>query len=80
MTRMDMPLRKTTHLTQYDYATPGAYFVTICTKDRKELLCHIVGEGFHPLPQKTAGASPRPTGRRLVRANKIFLNNIHSYY
>lgn len=48
---MDMPLRKTTHLTQYDYATPGAYFVTICTKDRKELLCHIVGEGLCALPQ-----------------------------
>lgn len=29
---------ETTRLPNYDYSKPGAYFVTICTKDR---LCHF---------------------------------------
>ncbi len=49
---MDLAKRKPTRLRGFDYSTPGAYFVTICTHGRKRLLSHIiVGEGFHPLPQ-----------------------------
>ena len=33
--------RKPNRLADYDYAGPGAYFVTICTKDRKCLLSRI---------------------------------------
>jgi len=43
---MELPKRKSTRLKGYDYSTPGAYFITICTKDRKELLSNIiVGDG-----------------------------------
>lgn len=35
--------RKALRLKQYDYASPGAYFVTVCTKDKKCMLGHIVG-------------------------------------
>lgn len=38
---MDLPIRKPTRLKGYDYSTPGAYFITICTKDRKQLLSEI---------------------------------------
>ena len=31
-------LEKQYRLPGYDYASDGAYFVTICTKDRKEFL------------------------------------------
>lgn len=34
---MELPNRKPTRLKDYDYSTPGFYFVTICTKDRKHL-------------------------------------------
>ncbi len=37
--------RKTTRLAGYDYNTSGAYFITICTKERKCLLSRIVGTG-----------------------------------
>ena len=38
--------RKPNRLPGYDYAQSGAYFVTICTKDRQNLLSRIVkGEG-----------------------------------
>ena len=34
--------RKTTRLSGYDYNTPGAYFLTICTENRRCLLSRIV--------------------------------------
>lgn len=47
---MDLPKRKPTRLKWYDYSQRGAYFVTICTQNKKHLLGEIVGEGFHALP------------------------------
>ncbi len=48
----ELPNRKTTRLKNYDYSTPGTYFVTICVKDRKQLLSNIiVGEGLCTLPK-----------------------------
>ena len=37
-----LPKRKSTRLKGFDYSSAGAYFVTICTKDRKRILSHIV--------------------------------------
>ena len=45
-----METRKSNRLTEYDYSTNGAYFVTICTKGRKPLLCDIVGDDAHIVP------------------------------
>lgn len=36
------PERKPTRIKKYDYSSVGAYFVTICTKDRKQILSEIV--------------------------------------
>ena len=38
-----LPKRKHPRLKQYDYSTAGAYFVTICTQNRRCLLSRIVG-------------------------------------
>ena len=38
-----LPKRKHPRLESYDYSTAGAYFVTICTQNRRCLLSHIVG-------------------------------------
>ena len=35
--------RKQIRLKEYDYNTPGAYFITICTQGRKNILCDVVG-------------------------------------
>ena len=40
---MELPKRKPTRLKEYDYSLPGAYFITICTKERKNLLWNNVG-------------------------------------
>ena len=36
------PKRKPTRIKQYDYSSVGAYFVTICTQDRKQILSEII--------------------------------------
>ena len=45
-----LPKRKPTRLKDFDYSTNGAYFITICTEKRVNILSQIVGEGS-PLPQ-----------------------------
>ena len=42
--------RKPTRLKDFDYSSSGAYFITICTQNRRNILSKIVGEGS-PLPQ-----------------------------
>ena len=46
----ELPKRKPTRLRKFDYNSAGAYFITICTQNRKNILSAIVGEGS-PLPQ-----------------------------
>lgn len=38
---MEYPQRKRIRLTQYDYSTPGAYFVTVCTQERRCILSSV---------------------------------------
>jgi len=40
---MDLPKRKQNRLVEYDYSTPNAYFITVCTKNRKNLFWMDVG-------------------------------------
>lgn len=41
--------RKPTRLRNFDYSTPGSYFITICTQSREKLLSEVVGDGL-PIP------------------------------
>ncbi len=50
MEEKELPQRKPTRLKNFDYSKNGAYFVTICTENRKNILSMIVGEGS-PLPK-----------------------------
>lgn len=43
-----LPKRKHPRLDHYDYSSPGAYFVTVCTQNRRCLLSRIVGRGLAP--------------------------------
>ena len=40
---MDAPTRKQNRLPEFDYSTPSAYFVTVCTNGRRNLLWKTVG-------------------------------------
>lgn len=56
---MDLPKRKTIRLPNYDYSSPGAYFVTVCTKDRRCLLSDITvgADAMKRLVSKEVGAN-----------------------
>ncbi len=49
--KKDLPVRKPNRLKEFDYNQNGAYFVTICTKDRKCILSNIVGDGVFDVPK-----------------------------
>lgn len=42
--------RKPTRLRNFDYSSPGAYFITICTQNREKLLSEITVNGSPVLP------------------------------
>ncbi len=39
----EFPKRKTNRMENYDYSTPGAYFITVCTANREKLFWNSVG-------------------------------------
>ena len=43
--------RKPNRLKEFDYGQNGAYYITICTKDRKQILSEIVGDDAHIVPK-----------------------------
>ncbi len=45
----ELPKRKPNRLKNFDYSAPGAYFITMCTKNRKCMLSEIVG-AIHESP------------------------------
>lgn len=48
---MQLPSRKHTRLKNYDYSQSGCYFVTVCLRQRRCLLCDIVkGDDVCDLP------------------------------
>ena len=49
--------RKKNRLADFDYSQPGAYFITVCTKDHKCILSTIVGADAHISPN-----TPTPVG------------------
>jgi putative transposase len=46
-----LPSRKPNRLEGYDYSLNGAYFVTICAKDRTEIFSHITESAIQGRPQ-----------------------------
>ena len=37
----NLPKRKPIRIADYDYSTPGAYFITVCINDRKPILWNV---------------------------------------
>lgn len=59
---MELPKRKPNRLPNFDYSAPGAYFITICTKDKRNLFWTDVGASI---------ARPQLTRWGKVAANAI---------
>lgn len=70
---MDLPKRKRIRLPEYDYSTPGAYFVSICTKQRRCILSEIA----------VGAATSRPPEVQLTALGMVVssaVSNISSVY
>jgi REP element-mobilizing transposase RayT len=48
----NLPTRKNTRLKDFDYGSYGYYYVTICTNNKKNILCDIVGNDALVVPSK----------------------------
>ena len=54
----NLPKRKPIRIANYDYSTPGAYFITVCTANREKIFWNSVGADIirpQDLPLSTAG-------------------------
>ena len=68
---MELPQRKPNRLTEYDYSQNGAYFVTICTQDRRKILSHIVGGGALDAPTVNLTEVGKIAHKYILSSNRI---------
>ena len=69
---MELPKRKSTRLKDYDYNTPGAYFITICVKGRKRLLSKIVGTGVLDGPKNELSWYGKVADKHINTMNEFY--------
>jgi REP element-mobilizing transposase RayT len=71
----ELPKRKELRLKKFDYSTPAAYFITMCTHDRKNTLSHIVG-AIRESPLRGRSTVSKVVGYIKMNSSK----EIHSRY
>ena len=72
----ELPKRKQNRLQNFDYSTNGAYFITICTQDKKCILGNIVGVGVPDDPQIKLSEYGKIVYNQIIEMNKIY-NNVN---
>ena len=75
-----LPNRKPTRLKDYNYSRPGAYFITICTKDKQKLLSEIVGGGVLDAPQNHYTAFGEIANKYICQMNRFYQNISVEHY
>ena len=77
MNNPNLPCRKPNRLKLYNYSDNGAYFITICVKDRCQILSQItVGDGVPDVPQNTLTKYGKIVEKYLNQMS-IFYNDIN---
>ncbi len=71
----NMPTRKNIRLKNYDYNSVGAYFITICTKNREEILS-TVGTGVPDGPHNSTTIILKEYGEIVDKS----INQINNFY
>lgn len=76
----EMSKRQPNRLKDFEYSTNGAYFITICTKDRKCIFGEIVGDGVLDVPKIHLSVYGNIVNQRIIEMNNIYANiNIEKY-
>lgn len=84
----ELPKRKNARLKGYDYSSPGIYFLTICTENRKNLFWETVGatigrpqevilSGYGKYVEESILSIPRVYSSVTVNCYVIMPNHIH---
>ena len=68
------PTRKQNRLKGFDYSSNGAYFITICTKDKQCILSKIVGGGVPDAPQNNLSYYGSIVANQIDEMNKTYEN------
>ena len=72
---MDLPKRKNIRLNDYNYSSNGAYFITICTKNKENLLWKNVGENcVRPLDQLPLSKIGIVIENEIYKLNTVYEN------
>ena len=69
--KMNLPKRKQNRLQNYDYSSSGAYFITICTQNREQILCDFVGDGALDVPKTVLTDIGRIVDKHILSTNNI---------
>ena len=72
----DFPKRKPTRLKGFDYSSTGAYFITICTEDRRKILSRIVGGDVLDAPKNIELLSYGKIAEKYINQLSEFYNHI----
>ena len=76
---MEFPKRKQNRLKDYDYDSAGAYFITVCTQDRKCLLSYIVGGGAFDAPENQLTSMGKIVEKYIQSGNHIDRVTVEKY-
>lgn len=70
---MEKPSRRKNRIPEYDYSQIGAYFVTVCTQDRKKILSEVVGDGS-PVPTICGKLAEETIGKISEKFPNVFVD------
>lgn len=70
-TRRQLPNRKKNRLADFDYSTPGYYFITICTQGKHCVLGRIVGDGALDAPKMQLSSTGKIVEQHMFGGNRI---------
>ncbi len=74
----NLPQRKDIRLKYYDYSLEGYYFITICTKNKQNILSKIICRGEHCSPVfMFAGAI---VNKYISKIKEVYLNILIDEY
>ena len=72
----DFPKRKKNRLDNFDYSFPGAYFITICTKNRRQILSRLVGGDVLDAPKSVELLPCGKIADKYIKQLNDFYDNI----
>lgn len=76
---MKLPKRKPNRLPAFNYSTPGAYFITICTQDMRPILGTVVGGGALDAPSVHLTKYGRTVERFILSGDRVPSVHVDKY-